>query len=289
MIAIYKRELKSYFTSMIGYVFLAFMVLVVSIYFMAYNLYQGYPYTAYALYTSQFCFLIAIPILTMRSMAEDRKTKTDQLLLTAPLTTTSIVLGKYLAMVTVLGIACLIYCLYPLVIFIFGDSYALVADYVAIFTFFLMGCVYIGVGLFISSLCESQIIAVVVTFGVCFLMYMWPSLVDFLPTASYANLWMLAIIIVVIGLVIYVLSKNYIMAGIICVGGIVVSCLVYHFNSDLFDSLITNALGAFSITETFYNVAVNQVFDLSGILMYLALIVLTLFLTVQCMQRRRWN
>ena len=289
MIAIYKRELKSYFTSMIGYVFLAFMVVVVSIYFMAYNLYQGYPYTAYALYTAQFCFLIAIPFLTMRSMAEDRKTKTDQLLLTAPVKTTSIVLGKYLAMVTVLGIACLIFCLYPLMLVIFGSSYALLADYVAILTFFLMGCVYIGVGLFISSLCESQVIAVVVTFGVCFLMYMWPSLVSFLPTTSYANLLMLAAIIVVIGLVIYALSRNWILSAIICVGGIGISCIVYWNNSDLFDSLVTNALGAFSITDPFYNVAINQVFDLSGILMYLILIVLTLFLTVQCMQRRRWN
>ena len=289
MIAVYKRELKGYFTSMIGYVFLAFMVLVVSIYFMAYNLYQGYPYTAYSLYTAQFCFLIAIPFLTMRSMAEDRKTKTDQLLLTAPVKTTSIVLGKYLAMVTVLGIACLIYCLYPLMLVIFGSSYALVADYVAILAFFLMGCVYIGVGLFISSLCESQVIAVVVTFGVCFLMYMWPSLVEFLPTSAYSNLLMLAAIIIVVALIIYALSRNFILAGIIGVGGVLVSCLVYWNNSDLFDSLVTNALGAFSITEPFYNVAVNQVFDLSGMLMYLALIVLTLFLTVQCMQRRRWN
>lgn len=289
MIAVYKRELKSYFTSMIGYVFIAFMVVVVGIYFMAYNMYQGYPYTAYALYASNFSFLIAIPFLTMRSMAEDRKTKTDQLLLTAPVKVSSIVIGKFLSMATMLAISCLIFCLFPLVVCFVGTSYALAADYTAILTFFLMGCVYIGVGLLISSLCESQIIAVVLSFGVCFILYMWPSLVEFLPTAAYYNLLMLAAVIVIAALIIYALSQNWILSVVICIGGVGASCIVYRMNSDLFDSLITNSLGTFSITEAFYNVAVNQVFDLTGILMYLSLIVLTVFLTIQCVQRRRWN
>ncbi|MCD8143941.1 MAG: ABC-2 transporter permease [Oscillospiraceae bacterium] len=289
MIAIYKRELKSYFTSMIGYVYLAFMCVVVGIYFMAYNLYQGYPYAAYALYGCNFVYLISMPFLTMRSMAEDRKTKTDQLLLTAPVKVSSVVVGKFLAMASMLAISCLIFCLYPLVIRIFGTSYALAADYNAILTYFLMGCVYIGVGLFISSLCESQIIAVVASFGVCFLLYMWPSLVGFLPTSAYTNLLMLAAVIVIVALIIYALSRNWLLSVILCIGGVGASCIVYRVNSDLFDSLITNALGTFSITDALYDVAVNQVFDLSGILMYLSLIALSIFLTIQCLQRRRWS
>lgn len=289
MIAIYKRELKSYFTSMVGYVFLAFMVAVVSIYFMAYNLYQGYPYTAYALYGSNFAFLIAIPFLTMRSMAEDRKTKTDQLWLTAPVKVSSVVLGKFFAMATILAMCCLVFCLYPLVVRIFGTSWAMVADYNAILAYFLMGCVYIGVGLLVSSLCESQIIAVVVSFFACFMLYMWQSLVSFLPTGAYANLIILAVIVLVIALILYGLSKNWILAVIIGVGGVAASCIVYRVNSDAFDSLVTNALGAFSVTDAFYNVAVSQVFDLTGLLMYVSLTALTLFLTVQCVQRRRWN
>ena len=84
MRAIYKRELRSYFHSMIGYVFIAFLVAYTGIYFLAYNLNYGYPYFSYVLSGILFVYLVAIPILTMRCFAEDKKNKTDQMLLTAP-------------------------------------------------------------------------------------------------------------------------------------------------------------------------------------------------------------
>lgn len=99
MKAIYKRELKSYFQSMIGYAFIAFLLAFVGIYFMAYNLNAGYPYFSYALSGVMFMFLVAVPILTMKSFSEERKSKTDQLLLTSPVRLVDVVLGKYLAMV----------------------------------------------------------------------------------------------------------------------------------------------------------------------------------------------
>ena len=102
MRAIYRRELKSYFHSMIGYVFIAFLVAFTGVYFMAYNLNYGYPYFSYVLSATIFIYLIAIPILTMRSFAEERKNKTDQMLLTAPVSLFQVVMGKYLAMVTIL-------------------------------------------------------------------------------------------------------------------------------------------------------------------------------------------
>ena len=104
MIAIYKRELKSYFTSMIGWVFMAAVLVFLGLYFYVYNMYYGYPYYAYAMSGTQFIFMLAIPILTMRSFAEERHSKTDQLLLTAPVSVAQIVLGKFLAMVTVFGL-----------------------------------------------------------------------------------------------------------------------------------------------------------------------------------------
>lgn len=116
MLAIYKRELKSYFHSMTGCVFIAFLVMFTGIYFMAYNLNAGYPYFSYTLSGSLIVFLVGIPLLTMRSFSEERKTKTDQLLLTAPVSLTKVVLGKYFAMVTVLAVPNVIFCLFPLLI-----------------------------------------------------------------------------------------------------------------------------------------------------------------------------
>ena len=116
MTAIYKRELKSYFQSMTGYVLIAFLVIFTGIYFMAYNLNSGYPYFSYVLMNINYVLIIIIPMLTMRSFAEERKNKTDQLLLAAPVKLFDIVMGKYLAMVTVFAVPCLIFCIFPIII-----------------------------------------------------------------------------------------------------------------------------------------------------------------------------
>ena len=141
MTAVYKRELRSYFTSMVGYVFIAILIFFVGIYFMAYNLFGGSPSFGYVLLSCTIIFMVAVPILTMRSMAEDRRGKTDQLLLTSPVSLTGIVLGKYLAMVTVLLVPILLICFCPLIIAMNGSA-TLTADYAAILAFFCMGCVY---------------------------------------------------------------------------------------------------------------------------------------------------
>jgi len=181
MKAIYKRELRSYFQSMIGYVFIAFLALFVGIYFLAYNLNGGYPYFSYCLYGVLFVFMITVPVLTMKCFAEERKNKSDQLLLTSPVSLTGIVVGKYLAMVTVFFIPMLLFCFYPLVIKMNGTAY-LKVDYLAMFTFFLLGCVYISIGMFLSSLTESQIIAAISTFGVLMLLQLWEGIASLLPS-----------------------------------------------------------------------------------------------------------
>ncbi len=178
MAAVYRRELKSYFQSMTGYVFIAFMVLFIGIYFMAYNMMSGYPYFSYTLSGMVTIIMIGIPVLTMRSFADDRKTKTDQLLLTSPVSVGKIVLGKYLSMVTVFAVPVVLSCLCPLIIKMNGTAH-LKADYAAILAFFLLGCVYIAIGMFISSLTESQIIAAVGTFGIILLLLLCPTWWDF--------------------------------------------------------------------------------------------------------------
>lgn len=116
MTSIYKRELRSYFTSMIGCAFVAFLTIIGGVYFMVYNLNSGYPFFAYSLSGVIFATLIMIPVLSMKCFAEERKNKTDQLLLTSPISLPQIILGKYFAMITVFAVPCLIYCLFPVII-----------------------------------------------------------------------------------------------------------------------------------------------------------------------------
>ena len=234
MTAVYKRELRSYFTSMVGYVFIAILIFFVGIYFMAYNLFGGYPSFGYVLLSCTIIFMVAVPILTMRSMAEDRRGKTDQLLLTSPVSLTGIVLGKYLAMVTVLLVPILLICFCPLIIAMNGSA-TLTADYAAILAFFCLGCVYIAVGMFVSALTESQIISAVSTFAVLLILYLWDDLTGFLPSA------------------------------------------------------LGDLLSAFSFTQTFYNFVQYSMFDLGGVVLYLSLAGLFVFLTIQGLQKRRWS
>lgn len=288
MIAIYKRELRSYFHSMIGYVFVAFLVAYTGIYFLAYNLNYGYPYFSYVLSGIMFVYLVAIPILTMRCFAEDKKNRTDQMLLTAPVSLFKIVLGKYLAMVTIMAIPCLIYLIFPLIIKAQGTAYILV-DYLAILVFFLLGCVYIAIGMFISSLTESVIIAAIGTFGILLLTYLWSGILNFIPSAAWANAVAVAVLLSLVVLAVWNMTRNIVISGaleLIVVAGTIIT---YVAKKSLFESLLSTFLGKLELTEVFSNIADNHLLDVSGIILYLSLIVLFFFLTMQMIQKRRWS
>ena len=153
MTAVYKRELRSYLTSMVGYLFIFFILLLTGIYFSAYQLAAAYPKFEYTLSALTFVFLISVPILTMRVLAEERKQKTDQLLLTAPVSVGQIVLGKYLALVTIFAIPMVIMCFYPLLMSKFG-TVSFAGAYTGILGFFLcINMILIGLyGIFVDCL-----------------------------------------------------------------------------------------------------------------------------------------
>ena len=121
MLAIYKKELKSYFHSFVGPLFIGVTLFLFGIYFTAYDLFMGYPYIGYALSAVIFLFFFSVPLLSMRILAEERKQKTDQFLLTAPIRVSDIVLGKFYALSTLLFIPVAIIGIYPLVLSAFGE------------------------------------------------------------------------------------------------------------------------------------------------------------------------
>lgn len=288
MKAIYKRELASYFNSMIGWLFTAVLTVFVGIYFFVYNLFNGYPYFSLSLSYTLFVFIVIIPILTMRSMAEERRSKTDQLLLTAPVSVTGVVMGKYLAMLTVFALPVAIACLCPLIIALNGSSF-LLADYGTILAFFLLGAVEIAVGLLISALTESQLIAAVGTFALLLVLYLWDGLVSFLPSDASGSLAGLLVVLILVCILLNALSNNWkVTAGVLIVGAAVIIGF-YIKDSSAFAGLLPDALGRFSLITAFDSFASDHVFDLRAILLYLSLSALLVFLTVQVVQKRRWN
>ena len=288
MLAIYKREVKSYFQSMTGCVFVAFLVAFTGIYFMAYNLNAGYPYFSYTLSGSLIVFLVGIPLLTMKSFSEERKNKTDQLLLTAPVSIGQIVLGKYFAMVTVLAVPNVILCLFPLIISIQGNAY-LKADYISIAVFFLLGCVYISIGMFLSSLTESQMIAFITTFGVLLILYLWDGILAFIPGSALSGLFGLFIILTLIAAYIYHMTQNWAVTGGIELAGTVALVSAYILKPAFFENILTKILGNFALADVFTDITTSSIVNISGIILYLSVTAVFVFLTVQAISRRRWS
>jgi len=288
MKAIYKRELCSYFRSMLGYVFVAVTMAFIGLYFMVYNLTSGYPYFSYTLNHVFIVFMFLTPLLTMKSMAEERKTRTDQLLLTSPASVTSVVMGKFLSVLTVFAIPLLISCFCPLIISAFGTGY-MAGDYVMIFAVLCLGALLVSIGLFISSLTDNQVIAAVVTFLVFMVLYMWDGITNYLPTDAVGSFVGFLILWLIVSLVFYLVSKNRNISIGIAAVGIVALVVVYAVKSTLYEGLLTKVLSVFSIVTPLSNFASYTVFDFAGIFYYLSCTALFLFLTVQSIQKRRWN
>ena len=287
MTAIYKRELRSYLTSMIGYLFIFFVLIITGIYFSAYQLSAAYPKFEYTLSALTFVFLIGVPILTMRVLAEERKQKTDQLLLTAPVSVGEIVIGKYLALVTVYAIPVIVMCFYPLIISKFGTvSYG--SSYTAIFGFFLLGCANLAIGMFMSAITESQVIAAVLTFVLLFAFFMMNGISSFFSQTAFSTCMAIGLLILAVALIIYTMVKNVIIAGITGIIGEVVLIVIYVIKQSIFEGGIQKILEAFSISGHFEKFT-SEIFDITGIVYYLSVIAVCIFLTIQSIVKRRWN
>ena len=287
MTAVYKRELRSYLTSMTGYLFIFFILLLTGIYFSAYQLDIAYPKFEYTLSAMTFVFLICVPILTMRTLAEERKQKTDQLLLTSPVSVGKIIMGKYLALVTVFAVPMAIICFYPLVMSKFGDI-SFGTAYTAVLGFFLLGCANLAIGVFISSLTESQVIAAVLTFVLLFAFFMMNGISSFFSEGSLSTCITFGLLILAVSIIIYSMIKNFMISALVCVIGEIALAAVYMINSSFFAGGIQKVLQIFNLSGHFDNFA-NGIFDINGIVYYLSVIAVCVFLTVQSIVKRRCN
>lgn len=285
---IYKKELSAYFNSLIGYVFIAGFLSIIGFFFTVSNLVNGHPIFAYSLGSIMMLFVVFVPMLTMRCFSEEKKAKTDQLLLTAPITVKDIVLGKYFAMISVFAIPMLISCLFPLIINSFGNSY-LVTDYTAILAFFLLGCLYISIGMYISSLTESQMIAVIITFIVLLVLYLWPYLIRYLPMTGRGSFVCFSLVLIGTALLIWNSTQNTTMGMIVLIAGMLILGGVAIKDINLLAGVFPRILEKLKINAIFDNFAYYDIFDLEGLIRYISLIILFIFLTVQSIQKRRWN
>lgn len=287
MWAIYRKELKSYFTSMIGYCFLAFFLVFLGIYFVVYNLVYAYANFEYVLQEINFIFIIIVPIITMRILAEEKKQKTDQLLFTSPVSLTGIVLGKYLAVVTVFLMAICITLFYPLILSQFG-AISMGTAYSSILGFFLMGCAYLAIGVFLSAVAENQMIAAVLSIIVILITILIQGIASMLPTDSLSIWLILAAVVLVIFAIIYWSTRNLTLTLILAAIAETIMAVLYVVKASIYEGLIANICSWLAVSSKYSDFA-SGILNLQSCIYFISVIVIFLVITIQTLNRRRWN
>ena len=287
MTAVLKHELSGYFHSLTAYIFSAFLLAFVGIGAMLYNIQSAVANFEYVLSFVCLGFVIVIPILTMRVIAEEKKQKTDQLLYSLPIKTSEVVAGKYLALLLVFLAPLCIVCVYPLIFAQYGEVY-LLTSYGSLFAFFLLGAALIAIGVFISSLTENQGFAAGITIPVILLNYYSVSLAEHVTATAFGSFAALCVFAVVIGVVIRFLTQNENLAYGISILLIIILGVAYFVDSAKFEGLLPDIMTKLSLFERLYSF-VNGVFDLTAIVYYVTVIIFFLFLSVQSLEKRRYN
>lgn len=285
--AIFRHELRNYFHSLTAYVFGTFLLAVVGLGSVLYNLQAAVSNFEFVLSFASIIFVVIVPILTMRTMAEERRQRTDQLLYSLPITTTQVVLGKYLALLVVYLIPLAVISLYPLLFSQFGDVY-LPTSYGSLFAFFLMGAALLAVGMFLSSLTDNQGFAAGIGVAAILLNYYSVSLAEYTSSTAMGSLIALYVIALLLGVVIHNLTRNENLAYGVTLVLIAALSVAYFVNSSAFEGLLPDIMTKLSLFRQF-NSFVNGAFDLTAIVYYVSVMGFFLFLSVQSMEKRRYN
>ncbi|MDO5546754.1 MAG: ABC transporter permease [Eubacteriales bacterium] len=287
MIAVLKHELRLYFQSLTAYVFGAFLLAFVGIGAMLYNLQAAVSNFEYVLSFGSMVFVVIVPILTMRTIAEERKQKTDQLLYSLPISTTEVIVGKYLALVLVYMIPLCLICLYPLIFAQYGEVY-LLTSYGSLFAFFLVGAALIAVGVFISSLTDNQGFAAGIGIAAILINYFSVSLAEYVSATAFGSAVALFVLSALLGWLLKYLTRNENLGYGIGLGLMALTTVFFLVDDSKFEGLlpdIMKKLSLFDRLETF----VSGVFDLTAVVYFLSVIVFFLFASVQSLEKRRYN
>lgn len=287
MTAVFKHELRNYFHSLTAYVFGGFLLAFVGIGAMLYNIQAAVSNFEFVLSFGCLVFVVIVPILTMRVIAEERKQRTDQLLYALPITTTQVIIGKYLALLVVYLIPMCLICVYPLIFSRYGDVY-LLTSYGSILAFFIMGAALLALGVFISSLTDNQGFAAGIGIAVILLNYYSVRLSEYVSSTALGSAAALCVFILILGAVIRHLTKNDRFAYIICFLLIAGVAVTYYADAAKFEGLLPGIMAKLSLFERFYSF-VNGIFDMASILYYITVAVFFLFLSVQSLEKRRYN
>ena len=290
MLAIYKRELRSYFTNMLGCAFSALLLAAAGFFSAQININSAQSRLEYSLYMLvHYCILIIfVPFLTMRSIAEERHQKTEQLLFSLPLPIWKIILAKYFAMLTVCLIPIAVLCFYP-IFFSFYGTVNFVGAYASILLLVFLIAAIVAIGMFVSSLFENQIIAVIVTIGLLFVLYFLTYIANSFSSAAVTSLIAFCCVAFIFGIIVFFITKNE-TAAALCSGLPIVGLIAYYLsNKNVFIGAFAEVVSYLSIFDRYKVTVINGLFDITALVYYITIAAVFVFMTIQSVEKRRWN
>lgn len=283
---IFKHELKMYYTSIVPYIFGAFLLCFIGVGALLYNINSAVANFEYVLAFISVIFVVIIPILTMKTISQERHQRTDQMLYSAPVTSIDIILGKYFALLMVFVISIFPTLFYPLIFKFFGNVY-LPTSYGSFVAFFLMGAALIAIGIFVSSLTENMGIAAGISLVIILVNYYSTSLADYYPETGLASVIGVVVVILLLSWLIRWMTGNENLSLSFLLLGVFAVCISYSIKPELYEGLMGKMLNDFDLFERFVTF-VNGIFDLKTIIFYLSVSVVFLLLSVESMEKRRY-
>ena len=287
MIAVYKKELKSYFFTPGAYIFMGAFLFIAGLLFSLQNIFTGSSDYASFLSSLIFIFLLVVPILTMRLFTEEKRQKTDVLLLSSPVSISGIVLGKYLAAVTVFLLTLIITILYPTFLGFHGrmDWAQIWGTYIG---FFFLGSAFIAIGTFLSEVAESQTSAAILTF--CGLLASWviDYIRSFVPMSSMAGAIFILILAGVAIAVFQSKAQDWRISALAAIVAVVVVLILFIITPDVLYGLISKFIAWFSLTSRFQRFSMG-ILKLDAVVYYMSFSAFFLYVTGNRIENRRWS
>jgi len=287
MLAIFKREFKAYFLTPIGYLYMGLFLLLAGVFFFFDNLMSGRSQFSGFLGSILMIYIFAIPLLTMRLFSEEKRQKTDQLLLTSPVSITGIVCGKFLAALAVYCATLIFTVAYAVVISIYGDLEAL-ETFGSYIGFLFLGASYIAVGIFISASTENQLTAGLLGFFVLMFIWLIDPVSQMIPSDTRTGVISAVVLLAALLLFIFLNTKNWIIVlGVAVLGALAIGGF-YLFRPGVYFGFISKFLGWFSLNRRYQSFTMGLLkFD--SLLYYASFSGFFLFLTIRLIEKRRWN
>ena len=288
MSAVFIKEIKSYYTSITGYITTAIMMLVSGIYIYAMNVeVSSGDFSSTFVNMAFIYFIVLIPLITMKTFAEEKKQKTDQLLYSLPIKTSGVVTGKFLSCCAVTAVPVVLVGLYPLIFSAYGNVNFLSA-YSSLFGFFMLGASLISIGMFFSSLTESQVVSAIITLVFIILGELLPSLSEYISSNAVAGAAVFMAMGLFVGFIVYFLTKNTVIGLSTAVVIDLAIAVIYIVKKEWLEGLLPSIAEKLSLFSRFNDFS-SGVFDLTSIFFFISVTCVFLFLTVQSVEKKRWS